>query len=288
MPAAVVIYKIQGNGRSLAVCQAMALGITACGDRVDVRWDGQYRRPASEDVAVFYGLHGKLPQVFKDYPAHGKRAVHIDLGYWGRHHNGNRLGYHKFVVSPPATGRHPTEYFQNRKHDGKRAAVFGVKALPWRKSGTHILIAGMGPKSCGIEGFPVEGWERAAIAQLRAVTDRPIMYRPKPSHKGAEPIGGTIFSDPNKESLEQALIDCHAVVTHHSNVAVDALVEGVPAFAMQGVAVPLALQDLRQIEKPIRPDNRESWINDVSYTQFNVDEMRSGVVWRHLKDEGLV
>src|SRR5919108_6425052 len=103
MPAQVVIYQIQGHGRSLNVCEAIEQGIIALGDYVSKRWEHNYRGVGEEDVAVFYGLAGLLPKVFRDYPAAGKKAVYIDLGYWGRHHNGNRMGYHKFAIN----GRHP-------------------------------------------------------------------------------------------------------------------------------------------------------------------------------------
>lgn len=132
-----------------------------------------------------------------------------------------------------------------------------------------------------------EEWERNAVAALRKVTDRKIVYRPKPSWTGAKPIEGTSFS-PRSESLNDVLRDCHAVVTHHSNTAVDALVAGVPVFCLEGVASPLALDDLASIENPVTPDGREQWAADVAWTQFSVKEMQCGLAWRHLKDEGVV
>lgn len=277
----VAVYKNPNNGRSIAICDAMAEGIRNVGDRVDVIDESHYRSP-THDVAVFYGLAFRLLNIFREYPRAGKKAVYIDLGYWGRHHNGNRVGYHKFSVN----GRHPTAYFQRLKHDATRAALFGLAPGRWAR-GRNILLAGMGPKACGVEGFGRLEWELKAIQQLKASTDRPILYRPKPSWKHAGNIEGAIFNDPQTD-LAKVLKDCHAVVTHHSNVAVDGLVAGVPAFCVQGVAKPLALDDLKAIEAPRYPDDREQWINDIAWTQFNVPEMREGVPWRHLKDEGLV
>lgn len=281
----VIVYRVPKNGRSLNVCEAMAEGIRRCGDLVDTAPHDEYQAP-HYDVAVFYGLAGRCLDVFREYPAAGKKAVHIDLGYWGRTGDGGkRLGHHKIVVN----GRHPTPYFQKRKHDASRVKWFDLKIEPWRRDGKHILLAGMGPKACGVEGYAPEQWERGALKQIQAVTDRPVIYRPKPSWKHAPEIAGAMFSDPRVEpDIGNVLKDCHAVVTHHSNAAVDGLVMGVPAFTIEGVALPMASDDLTKIEEPVRPDGRAQWTADIAWTQFNVAEMREGTPWRHLKDEGLI
>lgn len=234
------------------------------------------------EVAVFYGFNATMRRIFADYREAGKTVVYVDLGYFGRVEGGALRGYHKVVVN----GRHPTAYFQNRAHDDSRARGLGLRIKDWR-SGRHIIVAGMSAKAAEAEGFRVEAWERKAIARLRSLTDREIIYRPKPSWSKAQPIEGARF-EPGREDLPALLADCHAVVTHHSNVAVDGLIEGVPAFAMSGVAVPLATGDLSRIETPHRPEGREQWLNDLCYCQWNVKEIAAGLAWRHLKDEGLV
>lgn len=286
MSVSVVIYGDETRRRSVAICQAMFQGIRAVGDKVDYLRDIAYVQPDA-DVAVFYGMSGNLRRIFEDYQAVGRIAVYIDLGYWSRRAPGGRKtrynGYHKFSIN----ARHPTAYFRNRQHDGGRLAVHGIAIQPWRSAGGHILIAGMGTKASKFEGFPYEEWERSAIDRIRAMTDRPIVYRPKPNCKQAKPIAGTIYSPP-EQPIEAVLSNCHAVVTHHSNVAVDGLVAGVPCFCWEGVATPLALQSLAQIESPVTHDGREQWAADIAWTQWNLAEMADGSAWRYLRDEGLV
>lgn len=258
----------------------MKEGIRACGDVAETIFDNQHA-VASHDVCVFYGFTRPLQKVMADYRAAGRPAVYIDLGYWGRVKND---GHHKIVVN----GRHPTEYFQRVRHDDARARKFGLDIKPWRNDGRHILLAGMGVKASVIaEGMPFESFERDAIRQLKELTGRPIVYRPKPSCRQSGEIMGTTYSPP-EQPLSDVLRDCYAVVTHHSNVALDALLEGIPVFARQGVAVPMGLQDLSRIETPARPDGRAQWINDIAYTQWTWTEMAKGLPWRHLKDEGLI
>lgn len=282
MPVNVTIFQIPGHLRSRAVCTAMAEGIRKAGDKVTIHAAHNYRQPEG-DVAVFYGLAGKLSSVFADYPRAGRKACYVDLGYWGRKDGGRFAGYHKLAVN----ARHPTAYFQAQAHDASRAAVFGLKPEPWKRDGGHILLVGMGPKGSWAEGYKALGWETQALAALRKVTDRPIVYRPKPNWPNPPPLAGAIMA-PKDQSLEEALVGCHAVVTHHSNAAIEALALGVPAFVVEGAALPMSLTDLTRIETPAYPEGRGQWLSDLAWAQWSIAEMGEGLAWRYLKDEGLV
>lgn len=267
--------------RARIVCDSMAEGIKSCGEAIHYVDEPSYTGPRG-DICVFYGFFGRILDAYKDYRRLGRHCVYIDLGYWGRVEGGKLYGYHKVAVN----SRHPTAYFQNRPKNSDRFARLRVPILPYKRTGTHILLAGMGAKGAAFEGFKANEWEEAAVREIRRFTDRPIIYRPKPSWRGALAIAGTLFD--TNESLEPALEDCHAVVTHHSNVAVDGLVAGIPAFSWHGVANPLSLRDLALIETPLYPEHREQWAWDIAYTQWRPDEMRTGACWRYLKDEGLL
>ena len=281
MASEVLIYVTYQHKRSVVVGQAMLHGIKKVGDRAVLRDVRTYKRPEGS-VAVFYGLADGCRRVFREYVDAGLKAVYVDLGYWKRKDGGNFAGYHKLSVNY----RHPTEYFQARPKTIERAKSFGLEVKPWRAGGTHILLAGMSPKGSRAEGFAPSQWETRAVRTIKEQTKRPIVYRPKPKWDIVPKIPGTLFRA--GESLEQALQDCFAVVAHHSNVAVDALLEGIPAFVAEGVAMPMALTDLRKIEEPLRPENREQWVADLAWTQWSVAEMQEGSAWRYLKDDGLV
>lgn len=273
------IYGIPAHRRSTVCCQAMYAGIKASGDRPVLLMETAYKEPA-HSVAVFYGYTATLRRIMADYVEAGLTAVYIDLGYWQRE---GLHGHHKIVVN----ARHPTAYFRKQRHAGDRARAVGVKVEPWRQGGRHILLAGMGAKAAEAEGKIVEAWEYDAIEWIRKFTSRPIVYRPKPSWLQARHIPGTIFS-PKDENLGRILANACAVVTHHSNVAVEGLVAGVPAFCWKGVAEPMASQDVTKIESPFLPEGREQWAADIAYTQWNIAEMQAGLPWRHMKSEGLI
>src|SRR3990167_7603499 len=128
----VSVYYAPEKGRSVQVAEAMYAGIRRHGYSAVMRPMMEYRAPDA-DVAVFYGL---MRQILDDYRKVGRPAIYIDLGYWGRHEGGRRAGFHKLALNT----RHPTAYFQKRKHDASRFNHFGIPIRPWRgPNAGHIL-----------------------------------------------------------------------------------------------------------------------------------------------------
>lgn len=278
-----LVEVIESRGpRARLICDALMHGIRICGDGARHSMEEYYNGP-TVDVAAFYGLYGKIREAFTHYRKPPRKAVYVDLGYWKRTEGGKLTGYHKIAVN----SRHPTAYFQNRDYPSIRFKMMGVPIKPWNKTGRHILVAGMGAKAADVEGFKPTQWEEAAIREIRRYTDRPIIYRPKPSWRNCTEIEGTIFSGKDQR-LEEVLEDCHAVVSHHSNVCVDAILAGIPSFCWHGVATPMSLRELALIESPIYPDGREQWAYNIAWTQWTPAEIKSGAAWRYLKDEGIL
>ncbi len=276
----IAVYFAATNRRSRLIAHAMHKGIRRYEAQVELLPDHRYRQPR-HDIAIFYGLAGNLRRVFHEYRAEGRKAVYIDLGYWGRRNKNRYDGYHKLSLN----GRHPTDYFQAVPHPADRFEHFGIDIAPWRQSGRHIIVAGMSAKGATCEGFVPQQWEGQTITALRRLTDRPIVYRPKPSWIGAKPIAGSTFQP--GIALVDALDNAWAVVCHHSNIAIDAILAGVPVVCTQGVATKIASGDLSCIESLPMPDNRAQWAADIAYAQWSMDEMESGAAWLHLAEEVL-
>lgn len=284
-----VIFTRKFRGR-VKVCPDLVQGIERVGDRVVKVRAEDYREPVS-DVAIFYGFDGsrdsRIAQAFADYKRADLKAIYVDLGYWSQRWNGDRYGFHRFALND----RHPTAYFQNRKHNGDRFKVHGKK-FGSRHDGRNILVCGMSEKCAVFEGFKFEEWERDAIKRMGDLTDRPIVYRPKPRRK-TEPqyprIEGVGFSDPSRKRIEEELRDAFVVVSHHSNACIDGILAGVPCIASEGVASVFG-NGYADLEQPRFPsdDERRQWAFDIAYCQFNRPEMRDGTAWHHFKDEGLV
>jgi hypothetical protein len=247
------------------------------------------RQGVEADVAIFYGLWGTLRDAVKEYPAAGAKTVFCDLGFFGRLDGGKVAGYHRIAVN----GYHATEYFQRVRHTPERFRHHGIKPKPFRRWGAYVLMTGMSSKAAWVYGLDAEQWERETARSLAQSSSRPVMYRPKPSWKDASPIPGTLWGGDRGEEgkeIDEALAGAWALVTHHGNTAVDALVAGVPVFTKAGIASVLAEPDLSNIERPRFPDEveRDQLLYDAAWTQWKPEEIAEGKAWTYLLEEGLV
>lgn len=273
----VCVFRYQ-HPRSKRIADALAEGARRVGWAV-LETDEPHSVPRA-DVFMSYGWCNK--PIFDAYRAAGLHYVYVDLGYWQRKKaKSDYGGFHKVVVDD----RHATSYFRRLPRPASRLAE-APSIEPWQSPGKHIVLAGMSAKSAPHSGFMPLAWERSVIRELKAVTDRPIVYRPKPSWRTAQPIQGTQFS-PGEQPIDEILKDAHALVTLHSNAALDALAAGVPVHSAEGLASVLSTP-LSEIERPSRPADRQQFFADVSYCQWKKDEIASGMVFDLFRSEGLL
>lgn len=282
----IVVYHTH-NRRSRALGRAFADGCRKLGEQVIERRANTGQEPIEGAIGVCYGLQEPLGTLRRRYLSAGHHFVTLDLGYWCRVLPYDKLGgYHRVSVD----ALHPV-HFDRRPHPEDRAHSLGLRVSP-RQVGEEILLAGMSGKAAGVYGLQVEAFERQALKRVKKLTKRPVCYRPKPSAPGREPLPGALYSPP-QEPLEAALRRAAVVVAHHSNVAVDGLLAGVPCIVdAPCVASPLAnsweaLRDGAELYLPSE-EKRWRWACDVAYTQWTPAEMASGALWRHLQEEGLL
>lgn len=180
----------------------------------------------------------------------------------------------------------PTNHLLRGKFPLDRARAQGWLPLPdWRtsKPGDYILLAGASAKYHKFHGLPdPTTWATILVDRLRRHTDRQIVYRPKPSWKGAVPIPGTTYREPkSRVSIERELEHTHALVTHGSSAAFDALRAGVPSI-IHGNAVTREISSTswEDIENPLRDTTRrENLVAALAYHQWTVDEIAKGEAW---------
>ena len=280
--ATVGIYQVANHTRSRVVCEAAEAGFRAAGYGVTRLLESRYSGPVF-DLALFYGLVGNTPKLFREYPKDRKPVLYTDLGYFSRKEGGRWSGYHKVCLN----NRHPTAYYRKVKHPPDRFNKLKTAVLPWRKGGRNVVVCGTSDKGAVAEGFLPGQWEAETIREIAKHTDRPIVYRPKPSWAERFAIPGAEYRH-TPGPLYEELKHAHAVVCHHSNAAVEAIVHGVPAFCWHGVAKEMSLQDLAKIETPHHPEDREQWCWELAYTQWSVAELATAEPWRHMKSEGLI
>lgn len=271
----VICLRAEDSGRSMHVANAMAEGFRRHGHSVTslITLSGG----AQADMIVAYGW--RFQPVFEAYRAAGAHYIYVDMGFWNRKPDGApRDGHHKVVLDAWC----PTKHMQRGCPDDRfRAQNIEVHAP---RPGRSIVIAGMSAKSAADHGYAPSQWETETIGQLQLLTSRPLVYRPKPSWKGAKSIAGSEFSTERKP-IGEVLADAHALITHHSNAAVDAMAAGVPVYCVDGVGRLVSTVALENIESPQLPCEavRRQFLADVAYLQWTPVEMRTGVCWDHMK-----
>lgn len=144
-----------------------------------------------------------------------------------------------------------------------------MPALPhaWHMHGDHIVIADTLADYWDLRGLP-RNWSHRMAIELKKYTTRSIIVRDKES----------------KKPLHEDLRGAHALVTHGSIAAVEAITLGYPVFVdVSSAAAMMGRTDFSKIEDPIYPDNREPWLRSLAYAQFHENELCDGTLWRLLQ-----
>lgn len=257
--------------RQLLLLEAVQAGAERHGDVVT----GVPGFDAVEDVdgLVLFGIGGISREIFDAYRNAGKRVVFLDKGYFPR-------GMFRVAVDD----------FQPRlrmKRSPERFEALGLMPRPYGWTGdTHILFDGASNKLClwlGLGNW-IE-WGAAMVERIRAHTDLPIIYRPRPSHNEAVAVpGAELSTGPLFEDFARARV----VVSWGGNIGFEAVVAGVPHFAIgDSVARPLSETRWDRIGEPCTPEEaaRLQWLADVAWCQWSLAELADGTAWRVIREE---
>lgn len=191
--------------------------------------------------------------------------------------------------------------FKNANSPADRFARLGVEIKPWREGGEYVLLCGQRAIDITLPCKPPQ-WAAVMRDVIRSVTDLPILYRPYPSEpKVYARIDGAL---PSRGSLEDDLAGAALLVTHTSNVVINALLDGIPCVTSgHGVAERVVTIGLKPEPEALFPawargkavlirhvldaprhtlPDRVPFFNDLAYAQWTKDEMESGLPFRRL------
>jgi len=158
-----------------------------------------------------------------------------------------------------------------------------IRICDYQKTGSHILICMQKPNDASIYGLDMEKWALDVVNKLKEHTDRNIIIRPHPFDEDTSLYSFQKYFSKNK-LLQDDLKNAWATITYNSLSSVESICQGIPTFTLHegSLAWPVANHDLSKIESPEVFD-RNQWLYDLAYTQWNLDEMRKGLSWLHLK-----
>lgn len=262
------IFYASDKLRERKLAKNFAIGARAFGHEVEIL--NRHEVTTDCDVACMVGV--KSLNLYRHMQDAGVHTLMFDKGY-DRARAGGCWKYWRLSLD----AHHPTATtLLSKAYPHDRFSRLGFEVKPWRKKGGHILIAGSSEKYHNFYGLPnPTSYAMNLVRQIREHTDRPIIYRPKPSWSGARPIPGTQYSHA-KDSLAAALDGCHAVVTHGSNLCFEAALAGIPTIVLgDAVMKPISSTEISEIKKPKMLD-RLPILNALGYHQFSFAEFQSG------------
>jgi hypothetical protein len=211
------------------------------------------------DIPVVWGVLRDSDRILAQARTQDLYFFYIDHAYFNRGH-GKTYRITRNAYEAGAVRECPED----------RLEKLGLEVRPWRPAGRDIIVCP--PTDYFMKAHDCGDWLETTLASLRQVTDRPIVVRKKP--KAGEDIA----------PLQAALETAHALVTHSSNVAIEAACFGTPVFVSPAsAAAPIGSTDITRIDTPVYPERRP-WLAHLAYSQFSFDEIEDGRAWRLLLD----
>jgi hypothetical protein len=297
----------------------MAEGIRACGDEpimVNEHKTGEWTQNEMEPTAPIgcmfgYGgdkqkhhTKGRRRDLVERAKKKGIYIITFDGGLMSSFGNvhGPKHHWRVSLYSPMNNGNFLSDNSPSDRWEMMKS-LWKVKYEPWKKLNPEdpILFVLQPKDNWSMNELDPIDWFMDVYKKLRPLTNRKFIVRPHPNHVVAMEnrmeefpkdvqvvIGQKFFQGDEKKyyrfNFQDALNNCHAVVTHNSTASVDSCIRGVPTFVTSDLAIcwPVANKDLSKIETPEYP-NREQWVNDLGYKMWSEKEIRNGTVFKRFK-----
>ncbi len=260
--------------KALALAAAMQCGAARHGDQIDIECGFEQVRDGG---LVLFGIGGMAREIYDAYRSVNRQVIFWDKGY-------SRGEWFRVAVND----FQPLAYFQHPSRPPDRLGQLGLNPIPYDVRGDAILVDGASNKYCLWHGLGdwIE-WGRGIVRRIRRHSDRPIIYRPRPSHNVTEPISikGAEFSQaPLMDDLARSAL----VVSHGGNIGFDCALGGVAHFAIgDSIARPISETVWQSVGRPFIPTERArcQWLCDVAYCQWRIGEIESGQAWEEIRHE---
>ena len=210
------------------------------------------RYAGGSDCLVLYGVGAVDRIIARDLQlAKGGRVIMWDQGYFGKK---RFVGYLRVSIDHP----HPQGLLDITPNNPERWDVHNIPLREDYDEKGPVILVGLGPKTHAYLGEAYDDWERDRYRELlQRFPKSRIVYRPKP--RRAHPQLGC-YTD-GTSPIEDLLLGASLVVVRHSNVAVDAVIAGVPFECEEGAAMWLT-------RKEYTPENRLDFLRRLSYWQW--------------------
>ena len=281
----IAIFPDYGSLNSKPVFEAFIQHLKDKHEKIQInQWDN------TTDVAVIWSVlwRGRMEQnrkIWNEFKAQGKPVVVLEVGGIKRN-----LSWKVGI-----NGINGDADFANQNFDNTRWLLFKIQMQPWKQTGNVIVICGQHNNSQQWQGLPkMHKWLQQQVREIRKYTDKPILVRPHPR----DPVNISIdefknikIAQPKRDwstyddtDFKKVLKSTWAVVNHSSNPAMEAVFNGIPVFVSQSsLCHPVGNHGYVDINKPSMP-NRQSWTDQLAYTEWFVEEIREGKPWSRIRE----
>lgn len=154
---------------------------------------------------------------------------------------------------------------------------------PWNEGGSYALLLGQVEGDASLyrlaKGF--DHWAQQQTDALRKL-GYGVVFRPHPFVKRYRtvkcPTGAKLSSN---DALMADLRDAAFAVCFNSTASVECVLAGVPTITLDAGSMAWDVS-AHQLVELVKPD-RMAWAVNLSYTQWNLSELKDGTAWEHLK-----
>ena len=175
----------------------------------------------------------------------------------------------------------------------KISSDLNIHLKPWTRNGSYVLICCQRQGGWSMNGESVMPWLFKQIKKIRARTDRSIVVRFHPGDKSTllnkkllteKKLSRVTVSEATY--IQEDLKNAHAVVSYNSSPGVVAAIEGVHTIVLDpehSQAAAVSTHHLNKIDEPPLYD-RELWIQQMAQMHWNINELKDGTAWKHLRN----
>jgi hypothetical protein len=233
--------------------------------------DGQL--PGKVQAVILAGILRGNAKLLAECRARGIDYYYIDHAYF-------KSGY----ASPTWMRVTKNGFVQNAitSNDSSRwNSFFQTPLQPYlNKTRKNILI--LPPSDAATKAFGAENWLSKIAQKIKQHTSRPIIIR----HKSGPILGNDLISQKGWSKydyppMEEIWAKVYCVVAFNSNLAVDALINGIPVITTPYSATWPISNKIENIENLIE-FNRSPLFSSLSWGQYNIEEMRSGYAYKNI------
>lgn len=217
--------------------------------------------------AVFYGVTRDTLHLYRQCVNEDREYYYIDNGYFSPGHHDD--GYFKVT-------KNAAQHSGFGNATPERFLMHGLDIKPWRTEGKYILVTVQSDWWYERHFTSKAQWLKEVLHALKVYTDIPVLVREKPR------------SQPDTYIYDD-IRHAWALITHSSNTAVQAVLEGVPIFVTWPcAALAMGTLDLSLINDPLCPRGRYQWACNLADNQWSMKEIENGKCWKDLNAKRMV